>query len=66
MWCNCGRVFNKGVLACAVFHKYESEAEAAHSRKHERWTEANNLVNQMGETETTKFSSMQDKCGAEL
>lgn len=52
--------------AGAVFHKYEDEAEAAHGRKHERWTEANDLVNQMGESETTKFSSMQDKCGAAL
>ena len=56
----------RGALVCAVFHKYEGEAEAAHGRKHERWSEANNLVHQMGEGETTKFSSMQDKCGALL
>ena len=54
------------MLASAVFHNYEGEAEAAHSRKQQRWGEANDLVNQMGESETTKFSSMQDKCSAPL
>ena len=45
-----------------MYQKYESEAEAAHGRKQERWGEANDLVSQMGQTETTKFSSMQEKC----
>ncbi|KAK9841982.1 hypothetical protein WJX81_002692 [Elliptochloris bilobata] len=44
-----------------LFHKYEGEAEAAHGRKQERWGEANDLVGQMGQSETTKFGTMQDK-----
>ena len=64
LFCTTCMISDRGGLARAVFHNYENEAEAAHGRKHERWTEANDLVNQMGKSETTRFSSMQDKCAA--
>ena len=61
VWPPEGDEFERCCDVGAVYQKYESEAEAAHGRKQERWGEANDLVSQMGQSEATKFSTMQDK-----